>query len=216
MTPNPGMVFGGRIPGECRRLSPERDITVENLFTIPGVVVGLPDETRADQLKELFVDAMKIAFESFSSERRKEGEKLAEAIDLIAHEMERSLDQIRGASEDIVEKYRQRLHERMEDLLGPRMASLDPGRLEQEVAIFTDKADINEEIVRLESHLGNLRGMIAKKGEPIGRKIEFLAQEILRETNTIGSKCRDLDITREVLNLKNLCENLREQIANVS
>jgi uncharacterized protein (TIGR00255 family) len=121
------------------------------------------------------------------------------------------IEQARG---QVVARYRQRLHERIEELLGPRSAALDPGRLEQEVALFADKADISEETVRLAAHLEQLGALINSPG-PVGKQLEFLIQEIGRETNTIGSKCRDLDITRAVLDLKNLAENLKEQAANI-
>lgn len=205
-----------RLTEECRRLSGGREPSVENLLLIQGVVVAMPDEARAGQLKALFEEAMVEAFENFIGEREKEGEKLRSEVRQISGEMREAVSIIGEYAGEITDKYRQRLLERIEELLGPRMSTLDPGRLEQEVAIFSDKADIREEITRLLSHLSSLDEFVTgKTGDPIGRKIEFLTQEILRETNTVGSKCRDLDITREVLRLKNLCENLREQIANI-
>ena len=122
---------------------------------------------------------------------------------------------IESAKTSVVDKYRERLQARLEELLGPKGPSLDPGRLEQEVAVFADKADISEECSRLAAHLDALEELLGKDGEPVGRALEFLIQEILRETNTVGSKCRDLEVARAILDLKQENESLREIIANV-
>src|SRR5690606_28757353 len=96
----------------------------------------------------------------------------------------------------VVEKYRQKLSERIADLLGPKGITLDTGRLEQEVALFADKADVAEEITRLGAHLDQLGELLSPGREDArGRALDFLNQEILREINTIGSKARDIDIT---------------------
>ena len=113
-------------------------------------------------------------------------------------------------------KYRDKLQERIAELLGPKGAALDAGRLEQEVALFADKADIEEEIIRLRAHLSRLNDILSDESdEGKGRALEFLNQEILREVNTIGSKSRDLDIITQVLELKNLAESMKEQTANI-
>lgn len=207
--------FLARLREMCAREDSSHSPAMETLLTIPGVVVALPDESREKELRRLFEQTLREALDAFAAERAREGEVLARALAEIEESMRRALAIIGEARGQVVDKYRQRLHERLEELLGPRGASLDPGRLEQEVALFADKADIAEEVVRLEAHLDHLRELTSQSGA-IGRQLEFLNQEILRETNTIGSKCRDLEITRQVLDLKNLGENFREQIANIA
>lgn len=189
---------------------------LEQLLGIEGVVVVQTDESRQGELEKLFRSALSDAMTSLEAERRREGEVLRKALLALHGEMRGRLDVIETARSQVVEKYRQRLHERIDDLLGPQSAAVDPGRLEQEVALFADKADISEEVTRLSAHLEHFHSLMAKENADVqGRALDFLAQEVLRETNTIGSKARDLEITRQVLDLKGQIESLKEQIANV-
>lgn len=186
------------------------------LLAIPGVVVMVREEGQEEALRRLLQKALHRALEAMSESRFAEGAALKRALLTMRESMLARLAIIEDARYSVVEKYRAKLMERIEELLGPKGAGLDPGRLEQEVALFADKADIAEETTRLEAHLARLAELLESPPETaIGRQVEFLNQEILREINTIGSKCRDLEITRQVLDLKNLAENLKEQIANV-
>jgi uncharacterized protein (TIGR00255 family) len=188
----------------------------ETLLGIPGVVNIKSDESRLEELGQLYEKALKSAMNAFEKERQREGSQLRECLTEIFHAMGIHVEEIAGTRQQVVEKYSERLHERLEELLGPKGAALDPGRLEQEVAIFADKADINEEIQRLTAHLTRMEDLLKPDNRSAkGRALDFLNQEILRETNTIGSKARDLSITGHVLELKNLVENMKEQIANV-
>ncbi len=190
--------------------------SAESLLGIEGVIQIQPDESRQDELKKLFIDALEQAAEGLDAERGREGAALRQALLEIHEQMRERLDAVEESRGQVVDKFRERLHERLDELLGPKSASLDPGRLEQEVAIFADKADISEEIMRLGAHLDRLKEILNPENPEVkGRALDFLAQEILREINTIGSKARDLDITRQVLELKGLVESLKEQIANV-
>ncbi len=204
----------GQLEDFCRSRGQEPDLS--RLLLIPGVVMVQPDGERYEQLEQLFVKALDQAIEQLAADRAREGEQLRTTMmDLRGQMLDRrsELDGLRAA---VVERYRQRLAERLEELLGPRNASLDPGRLEQEVAIFADKADVAEELARLDAHLQHLGDLLAPGNpEARGRQLDFLNQEILREINTIGSKGRDLETTRQVLALKSLAESLKEQIANV-
>ena len=109
-------------------------------------------------------------------------------------------------------EYKAKLLKRIEDLMN--VGDLDEGRLEMEAALYADKSDISEEILRIKSHLDQFRELLSKD-EPCGRRLDFLAQELLRETNTIGSKAQKTGITRAVLEIKNELEKMREQIQNV-
>ena len=111
-----------------------------------------------------------------------------------------------------VAEYRERLTKKMLDILGG--TQLDENRILTEAAIYADHIATDEETVRLRSHISQMRGMIASR-EPIGRKLDFLVQEFNRETNTIGSKCNDVEITQTVLDMKSEIEKIREQVQNI-
>lgn len=190
--------------------------TPSEFLSVPGVVVVTPDAGCQEELKDLLLRALSDAIKAMHVDREREGEVLRQALHQICKQMAQCLAQIEAARPLVVEKYRARLEERLEDLMGPKKGMLDPGRLEQEVALFADKADILEETTRLKAHLDRLEELLSPgNDEARGRPLDFLNQEILREINTIGSKARDIDITRQVLELKNLAENLKEQIANI-
>jgi uncharacterized protein (TIGR00255 family) len=191
-------------------------LPLRHLLAIPGVLLPRPKAAMEDETRTLLRTALAAAVEAILQERRREGAILAEALEAIRQQMLSRLAIIDGARASVVQRYREKLLLRIDELLGPKAAALDPNRIEQEVALFVDKADLSEEVTRLSAHLAQLGTLLADKGDAsLGRQLEFLNQEILREINTIGSKCRDLDITRHVLDLKNLAENVREQIANL-
>ena len=119
---------------------------------------------------------------------------------------------IEERSPQTVAEYRQKLLARMQEVL--QSASIDESRILTEAAIFADKVAVDEETVRLRSHLSQLREML-HSGVPVGRKLDFLIQEINRESNTIGSKCSDLQIARDVVELKAEIEKIREQVQNI-
>jgi uncharacterized protein (TIGR00255 family) len=112
-----------------------------------------------------------------------------------------------------VGKALENLRERLRPLLAE--PGLDPGRLEQEAALAADRSDVAEELQRLEGHLEQFAKLLSTSSEPVGKKLDFLAQEILRELNTLGSKGRDLQMIREVLDMKSEIEKIREQVQNL-
>jgi uncharacterized protein (TIGR00255 family) len=123
------------------------------------------------------------------------------------------LKQLSERRGEIVGRVLETLKERLRVLLSE--PGLDPGRLEQEAALAADRSDVAEEIQRLEGHLQQFGSLLATSHEPVGKKLDFLAQEILRELNTLGSKGRDLQIIREVLEMKSEIEKIREQVQNL-
>ncbi len=200
---------------ELKDASGGQEIRPEGLLSVPGVLVG---QTHDEHLKELAAPILELADEAAAAlveQREREGEATRSILSGHQTAMVELAGRIAAGRGDVVARYRERLSQRIAELLGPNSPPLDPGRLEQEVAVFADKADIAEECARLEAHLDELSRLLATNGEAVGRKLEFLSQEMLREVNTTGSKCRDLDIARDVLALKNELESLREQIANV-
>lgn len=152
------------------------------------------------------------ALDKFIAMRTVEGEKMKNDISSRADYILSCVEYIEKRSPETVKEYNDKLVERVHDLIGD--VSLDEGRIIQEVAIYADKVAVAEETVRLRSHLDQLKAFI-NSDEPVGRKMDFLVQEINRETNTIGSKANDVDIARKVVDIKAEVEKIREQIQNI-
>ena len=186
--------------------------TAETFLRIPDVftVEKAPDD--AQLITDTVLSALKEALGEFDAMRITEGEKLV--LDLKEHLefIKNATEEIEKRSPQIVSEYRTRIEERMRDILGS--ATYDETRLLTEVAIFADKVNVNEETVRLKSHIAQFLKML-EDGGCVGRKIDFLIQEMNREINTIGSKSNDLDIAKIVIDVKAEIEKLREQIQNV-
>ena len=144
--------------------------------------------------------------------RRKEGEKLRSFILSRLDEIQRLTDEIEKRSPESVREYRKKLENRMAEMLAS--TTIDEARILTEAAIFADKVAINEELVRLSSHIAQIRSLL-ESGQGVGRKLDFIVQELNREANTIGSKCSDLDITHMVVDLKAEIEKIREQAQNI-
>lgn len=144
--------------------------------------------------------------------REKEGMKLKDNVILKCNSIKKYLDSINDMSENLVEEFRQKLTLRLKDLM--KDYTIDENRIAMEVAIFADKSCIDEEIVRLGSHVVQFKDTLELE-EPIGRKLDFILQEMNREANTIASKSTNLQITKLVLNVKNEIEKIREQIQNI-
>ena len=189
-------------------------------FRIPGVV---EEPSRAELSPELsgavFADleaALRDALGQLITVREREGAALAESLRERRKTLGASLEAIRQSRQSVVERYRERLRQRIAELLKGSDAPIDAGRLELEVALLADKADIHEEVDRLTAHLAALDGAIAGESkESAGRALDFLAQELLREANTIGSKVRELDIAQQVLAMKGAIESIKEQVLNI-
>ena len=193
-------------------------------FQLPGeVTVGLlsrfPDVFQVDKvpedLEELTADLHQVtetALTDFDAMRAREGDKLAEDLLSRLETLEQYTGQVEERSPQTVAAYRDKLTAKLREVLEDRQ--LDEGRILTEAAIFADKVAVDEETVRLRSHLDQFRTMLAE-GSPVGRKLDFLLQEMNRETNTIGSKCNDLEISTIVVNMKAEIEKIREQVQNI-
>ena len=152
------------------------------------------------------------ALADFDQMRTREGERLEADVLSRAQTIETLVGQVEERSPQTVSEYRAKLEARMQEVLSN--TQIDPARILTEAAIFADKVAVDEETVRLRSHLGQLREML--RGDvPVGRKLDFLIQEVNRESNTIGSKCSDLQIARDVVELKAEIEKIREQVQNI-
>ena len=193
--------------------SPVRDdISVSALSRLPDVFTVEKAEQDEDALKAQLLQVVEEALESYNAMRRTEGEALARDLEAKAEAILEKVAFVERRSPASVAEYREKLYARMQEVLAS--ASVDEARILTEAAIFADKVAVDEETVRLRSHLDQLRGML-RSPEPIGRKLDFLMQEINRETNTIGSKCSDLEIARTVVDVKAELEKIREQIQNI-
>jgi len=157
--------------------------------------------------------AVTEALDGFVAMRKVEGEGLAEDLLSRLHTIMLAKEKIAGYSDTIVIDYQTRLQERIEVLLGDKVI-LDEARLANEVAFFADRVSITEELVRLQSHIDQCREAL-KSSEPVGRKLDFLVQEMNREINTIGSKANNLNITQHVVQMKSELEKIREQVQNL-
>ena len=152
------------------------------------------------------------ALAGFDAMRAREGEKLSEDIAGRLDAVERLVAEVEARSPETVKEYREKLRQKMCEVL--ERPSVDEQRILLEAAVYADKVAVDEETVRLRSHVAQMRGML-ETGSPIGRKMDFLIQEFNREANTIGSKCADSAITRTVIELKSEIEKIREQIQNI-
>lgn len=192
----------------------QRDFSEVPLATIlaqPGVLVAA--EAEADALAEwdMCEVALRAGLDDLASMRAKEGHALALDLRRNLDELLRLCAQVAESADGVAERVRARLAERMHRLIGDR---LDPVRLAQEAALLADKADISEEIARLGSH-GEQFAQALVADEPVGRKLDFLLQEMNREINTIGSKSAEHPISARVVDMKSVLERMREQAANV-
>lgn len=194
------------------QLELKNDMSVSLIARMPDVLA----QTAAPLDEEaLWADVQTVAgqaVDAFLTMRAAEGEKLK--ADLLSHldVVEQLVGGIEANTAGRVKAYSDKLYARLQELLADR--SIDESRLVTEAAIFADKTAIDEETVRLHSHIAQYRDILSGDG-PVGRKLDFLTQELNREANTIGSKCQDVDITRLVVELKSEIEKLREQLQNL-
>lgn len=158
--------------------------------------------------------ALNQALDILVSMREAEAGNIVQDFLLRADLIEERLKQVEIRSPETVQEYQHKLQERVERLLADNDAHLDPQIILQEVAVFADRTSITEECVRLHSHLKQLRDFLKGSG-PVGRKLDFLVQEINREVNTIGSKCNDFELSKQVVDIKAEVEKIREQVQNI-
>jgi uncharacterized protein (TIGR00255 family) len=196
------------------RLGRSETIPLALLASVPDLFVS-DAGISSDDLRDAMRDAASRAFDQLESMRKAEGAALGRDLTVRLQRIGKLCADVLARSDDAVDAARDRLKARIERLLRGTGVALDPGRLEHEVAVLAERADIAEELTRLQSHVDQLADLLKIDSEPIGRRIEFLLQEMGREVNTLGSKTADLEITALVLSLKAELERLREQAQNV-
>ena len=197
------------------------ELTAGELLAAPRVVRPEPEADRLSaEERDFVVDISRRALAGLAAERRREGAVLAAALGAHLDGLERCAATLTSRRQSVIASTAGDLEARVGELLKTRGllseagGGLDPARVVQEVALLVERSDIAEELDRLQGHLEGFRSAMEGEGA-IGRRLDFLTQEILRELNTIGSKSRDLEMQREVVEGKVLCEQLREQVQNV-
>ncbi|MBS4022490.1 MAG: YicC family protein [Dethiobacter sp.] len=182
------------------------------LCRLPDVLRVEKQETSLEEIWEQLEPVLEKALSGLIEQRKTEGENLAADIMERLKAIKELVAQVDSRSPIVVEEYRRRLEERLQAYL--KDIETDQARILTEAAIFADRSSINEELVRLRSHLAAYQQALSEQG-PIGRKLDFLTQELFREVNTIGSKANDYDITRLVVDMKTELEKIREQVQNI-
>lgn len=185
---------------------------LEHLLTLPGVIVTDEDSSSSDEVWRVVQAALAAAIDGLEEMRGREGDALGRELEQRVSEIERQVAIVEERAPVRVEEARQRLRERLAEVLSDERINQD--RLELELVLVADKLEITEELVRLRSHIAQFRESLASK-KPTGRKLNFLYQEMNREVNTIGSKANDAEVTRSVVTMKEALEKIREQVENV-
>jgi uncharacterized protein (TIGR00255 family) len=202
--------------GELQKIGCSSEIPVQLVASLPGVLETSATEIDEPTMWRHLQSVVDQALESLQHERSREGLAIGQQLDELGAALRERIGELDGRRAAVTEKYRERLLQRLAELLGAAKDQLDPGRLEQEAALMADKADITEEIVRLQAHLERFDQLLCNAGdEAVGKNVDFLVQEFSREINTICSKTRDTDLTSLGLEMKSTVEKIREQIQNV-
>ena len=198
-----------------RKLAEEENLSsnieVTEITKLPDVLT-IKSNLDEKQIKEEILQVVNDAINQLIDMRKNEGKRISEDILAKISQVEEKKDEIFTLSTGLIEEYVVKLEARIKEIL--RTEELDKSRLMQEVVIYADKCSVEEEITRLKSHIGQLRSLI-DSDEPSGKKMDFLIQEMNRETNTIGSKANNLEITNRVVDIKTILEDIREQIQNI-
>ena len=198
-----------------RKLAEEENLStnieVIDISRLPDVLT-IKNDLDESQIKEELLSVVRDSISQLLVMRENEGAKISEDIHAKILQVEEKIQEIFTLSTGLIEEYVVKLEARIKELL--KTEDMDKARLMQEVVIYADKCSVEEEITRLKSHILQLRNLL-ETNEPTGKKMDFLLQEMNRETNTIGSKANSLEITNRVVDIKTILEDIREQIQNI-
>ena len=189
----------------------EGTVTLQDLLSRSELLHIEESEIGNDELEKLVLEATEEAANLLKQMRLAEGDELKKDLLAILSHIEINVMELQKFAPLVVQSYKERLTKRMEEFVN---GQLDETRILTEVAVFADKADISEEITRLKSHIQQFLHTLQSM-EPIGRKLDFIVQEMNREANTIGSKANDSNIAKQVVDIKSLLEKLKEQVQNI-
>ncbi len=190
-----------------------KEISLEFLAGVPDILKPVPAVEDEEQITAAIVGAVTAAAQNHYQMSCTEGSRLEQDILMRGELILQEVAEIEERSPAVVKEYMEKLRSRISEMLDG--AGIEETRILQEAAVFSDKINVTEEIVRLRSHIGQLGEIINGASEPVGKKLDFLVQEMNREANTIGSKANDIAITRHVLTIKSEVEKIREQVQNI-
>lgn len=189
------------------------DVSTDTLLSLPGVVTSKSGADNSDASRSLILRVVEEALFQFNQMRVKEGEALSSDLDLQIERLTALIVEIRQHAPLVIQRYSDRLTEKLNQLLQQHNVTLSDSDLAREIGIFADRCDITEEVVRLDSHLKQFRDVMESQISQ-GRKLDFITQELFREINTIGSKANDASIANCVVESKTVVERIREQVQN--
>lgn len=201
---------------ELKKLSQNSEIidniSIMEITKLPDVLNIRVEESAEEVIEKELLTALNMAINSFIDMREKEGDKIKQDLENRINSISEKINTVSNISTGLVEEYIVKLEARIKELL--KTDVVDQTRLAQEVVIYSDKCSVEEEITRLKSHISQFLNLL-NENKAIGKKLDFLIQEMNRETNTIGSKANNLEITNYVVDLKTELENIREQVQNI-
>jgi len=189
----------------------ESNINISDILKLNGIL-KIAQKTRRIEYTGALEKGIMKALNSVNKMREREGKILYKNFIALLNEINTNLKKIKKHIPAIMKKYTNRIRKKISELIDTK--KYDENRILMEVALFADKIDINEEAERMESHIAQMKDYL-KSSEPAGRQMEFLLQEMLRETNTIGAKVSDIRVTKNVIKIKECIEKLREQVRNI-
>ncbi len=188
------------------------NIEVMDIAKLPDILTVKNDE-EDERIQNELIEVVQGAISKIVEMKNIEGSKIEQDLLQRIDKIENKIMEISAKSTGLIEEYVVKLEKRIKEIL--KTEDIDKSRLAQEVVIYADKCSIEEEVTRLKSHIYQFRNLIANNNETIGKKLDFLIQEMNRETNTIGSKANNLEITNGVIDIKTELEDIREQIQNI-
>ena len=194
------------------KFSIENDLKLSNLIQIDNIMKLEQSNENNDLILNELLQAVKIAVENFVDMRKTEGDKISSNLIEKLDVLQENIQKIEKLSYNIVDEYKEKLESRLKEYTDEN--KIDTNRILTEIIIFADKMTIDEEIIRFKSHINQFRNEL-KNENSVGKKLDFIIQEMNRETNTIGSKTNSLEITNLVIYNKTIIENIREQIQNI-
>lgn len=194
-----------------QKLGVEGTVTLQDLLNRSELIHIEENEADNEELDILVLQAVEDAVVQLKHMRMSEGEELKKDLLAILAQLDRNVGELQVLAPLVVQSFKERLTKRIQEFI---IDQIDETRILTEVAVFSDKADINEELTRLRSHIQQF-GQTLNESDPIGRKLDFLVQEMNREVNTVGSKANDSRIAQKVVEMKSLLEKLREQVQNI-
>jgi uncharacterized protein (TIGR00255 family) len=196
-----------------KSLSIKGELDIGQIINLPGVIAYRPQEAQANHIWPLVYKALACAIDDLQKSKAREGRMLKKGIRAIVKEIERSLRKIKTRTPHVINDYKKRLIKNVKHVAGVKRLR-NGQRIEEEAAIFARSCDIAEETHRIASHIAGFKKVLANSSEA-GRRLDFIAQEMHREANTIGAKANDFPISKEVIKIKSHIDKIREQVQNV-